>query len=143
MMTKDEALKMAIEHIERGGATTERKVVINACKEALDTEQVREDLPAQEPVAWMNVSKDAGFKQVTVFQEPTSKKSIPLYTHPHQWQGLTDERYEYRIKPQPKEPQYLYVSQGLDGNFSCRKERHGFEYIGEYIGKIKLEVDDA
>jgi hypothetical protein len=90
-MTKDEALKMAIEHIERGGATTERKVVINACKEALDTEQVREDLPAQEPVAWMNVSKDAGFKQVTVFQEPTSKKSIPLYPHPHQWQGLTDD----------------------------------------------------
>lgn len=90
-MTKDEALKMAIEHIERGGATTERKVVINACKEALDTEQVREDLPAQEPVAWMNVSKDAGFKQVTVFQEPTSKKSIPLYLHPHQWQGLTDD----------------------------------------------------
>jgi hypothetical protein len=27
---------MAIEHIERDGATTERKVVINACKEALE-----------------------------------------------------------------------------------------------------------
>ena len=49
---------------------------------------------------------------------------------------------EYRIKPQPKEPQYLYVFQSLSGNFSCRKERHAFEYIGEYIGKIKLEVDD-
>ena len=54
----------------------------------------------------------------------------------------SDDDFEYRIKPQPKEPQYLYVFQSLGGNFSCRKERHGFEYIGEYIGKIKLEVDD-
>jgi hypothetical protein len=44
---------------------------------------------------------------------------------------------------QPKEPQYLYVFQSLSGNFSCRKERHAFEYIGEYLGKIKLEVNDA
>jgi hypothetical protein len=49
---------------------------------------------------------------------------------------------QYRIKPQPKKPQYLYVFQTSSGNFSCRKKRHGFEYIGEYIGKIKLEVDD-
>lgn len=51
--------------------------------------------------------------------------------------------YEYRIKPQPIEPQYLYVFQSLSGNFSCRKERHAFEYIGEYIGKIKLESGDG
>jgi hypothetical protein len=56
---------------------------------------------------------------------------------------LTNEGIEYRIKQQPKEPQYLYVFQSLSGNFSCRKERHAFEYIGEYLGKIKLEVDDA
>ena len=48
----------------------------------------------------------------------------------------------YRIKPQPKEPQYMYIFQSSSGNFSCRKERHAFEYIGEYIGKVKLEVDD-
>ena len=48
----------------------------------------------------------------------------------------------YRIKPQPKEPQYLYVY--------WNKEKYQVElYCGEgegdgytYIGKIKLEQDD-
>ena len=53
-----------------------------------------------------------------------------------------DDEFEFRIKPQPKEPQYLYVFKSLSGNFSCRTERNAFEYIGEYLGKIKLEVDD-
>jgi hypothetical protein len=51
--------------------------------------------------------------------------------------------YQFRIKPQPKEPQYLYVFKSLSGNFSCRTERNAFEYIGEYLGKIKLENDDG
>ncbi len=51
--------------------------------------------------------------------------------------------YQYRIKPQPKEPQYLYVFLNLSGQIFGRKERHAFAYIGEYIGKIKLEVEDA
>jgi len=49
---------------------------------------------------------------------------------------------EYRIKPQPKEPQYLYVYADLELDTSsykvCRREGN----FGEYIGKIKLEVDD-
>ena len=48
------------------------------------------------------------------------------------------EEYEYRIKPQPKEPQYLYVSQGNDG-----KPELSFIDHQESIGKIKLEIDDA
>jgi hypothetical protein len=44
---------------------------------------------------------------------------------------------EYRIKPQPKEPQYLYVSRGLNGSpFISFIDHQGC------IGKIKLEVDD-
>jgi hypothetical protein len=52
-----------------------------------------------------------------------------------------DEDTEYRIKPQPKEPQYLYVYYDTDEDeikveiIECGE---GFEYIG----KIKLEVDD-
>ena len=48
-----------------------------------------------------------------------------------------DERYEYRIKPQPKEPQYLYVSKGDNG-----KPELSFIDHQESIGKIKLESDD-
>ena len=50
-----------------------------------------------------------------------------------------DDWWEYRIKPQPIEPQYLYVYGYLENqNISFEKS------IGmPYIGKIKLEVDDA
>ena len=50
----------------------------------------------------------------------------------------TDE-IEYRIKPQPKEPQYLKIYGWLEnGNVSlCAKPDY------PYIGKIKLEVDDV
>jgi hypothetical protein len=45
---------------------------------------------------------------------------------------------EFRIKPQPKEPQYLYVSQAHDG----KPDISFLDHQG-CIGKIKLEVDDV
>jgi hypothetical protein len=43
---------------------------------------------------------------------------------------------KYRIKPQPKEPQYINVYGWLEnGNIT-------FKQYGPYLGKIKLEVDD-
>ena len=56
---------------------------------------------------------------------------------------------EFRIKPQPKEPQYLYVYQlGFEYRFSSEKKNEmqfsaGMAmYNCKYIGKIKLEQDD-
>lgn len=53
----------------------------------------------------------------------------------------TREDWEYRIKLQPKEPQYLYVY------YDTNEDEIKVEIIEcgegfEYIGKIKLEVDD-
>jgi hypothetical protein len=51
-----------------------------------------------------------------------------------------NEYTEYRIKPQPKEPQYLYAYERIDnGNikFSPRLQETGSAF--KYIGKIKLE----
>jgi hypothetical protein len=52
------------------------------------------------------------------------------------------EGVEYRIKPQPKEPQYLYVYQ--DGLITCALSmlapNEMLDY--EYKGKIKLEDED-
>ena len=55
------------------------------------------------------------------------------------------ECLEFRIKPQPKEPQYLYVwhepkygKSYITANTSVHSIPAGYEYIG----KIKLEVDD-
>jgi hypothetical protein len=55
------------------------------------------------------------------------------------WSG----NIKYRIKPQPKEPQYMYVYR-MAG-------QHNVEFrfwdtktdAPTYVGKIKLEVDDA
>ena len=53
---------------------------------------------------------------------------------------------EFRIKPQPKEPQYLYVYQSFGEPESKPKVSLSIEkqdYVMQtYIGKIKLEQDD-
>jgi hypothetical protein len=57
-----------------------------------------------------------------------------------------NDEYEYRIKPQPKEPQYLYawldkgdenIQWDYDKPTSIKEDD-----LYKYIGKIKLEVDD-
>jgi hypothetical protein len=66
------------------------------------------------------------------------------------WYLITDigefsiDYMDYRIKPQPKEPQYLYVYHGKtsDGGIGMWFERQQVPYIeGGYIGKIKLEQE--
>ena len=55
------------------------------------------------------------------------------------------EDIEYRIKPQPKEPQYLYVyeSKSADGVTDTGLDKEP-KYPNDWktIGKIKLEADD-
>ena len=52
--------------------------------------------------------------------------------------------FEFRIKPQPKEPQYLYVYEDSNGcSLSLGKGKWETMYGSKYLGKIKLEVDDA
>jgi hypothetical protein len=92
MMTKDEALKMAIEqlwacsmlmNLDHSDYLYENVIAAHdACKEALEQ-------PAQQPVAWIKQWKNMfGNHKDIVFIETDGYS--PLYTHPHQWQGLTD-----------------------------------------------------
>jgi hypothetical protein len=126
-MTKDEALKMAINELEAEWPSVNRAYAVKACKEALEQ-------PAQEPVEVYGILDDGDYVSVeatkegaikqcefmnkhdcnctykplytrhTPAQEPygwydnhdihserQSNESIALYTHPHQWQGLTDD----------------------------------------------------
>jgi hypothetical protein len=58
------------------------------------------------------------------------------------WMVMSDPDWdcydvEYRIKPQPKEPQYLYFY-NAGGMVSCEKERL-VGWDGVLLGKIKLE----
>ena len=117
MSSKDEALKMAIETLEKHGFMEDSTFddVVKACKEALEqpayeTESWKNNMkesekilakakfaneqPAQEPVAWIYEWEDEKAAKLTFY--PDSKaKVIPLYTHPApSWQGLSvDERY--------------------------------------------------
>jgi hypothetical protein len=68
-----------------------------------------------------------------------------LDCEPYWWQ----EDMQFRIKPQPKEPQYLYVYSGK-GKVVLNESKYpelitqidgDYEAIS-YIGKIKLEQDD-
>lgn len=102
LVSKDTALKMAIDALELCDgnglkdydfciAIHKCKTALNACKEALDTEQVREGVEPAQPVAWMvfdvygngeyvpNDNNKFFTKQTTATQKP-----IPLYTHPAQ-----------------------------------------------------------
>jgi hypothetical protein len=86
-MTKDKALEIAIEALETAEIQSEydglSKLIfeaINACKEALEQ-------PTQEPVAWMNDIAFSMDKELL----GTRGRIVALYTHPHQWVGLTDD----------------------------------------------------
>lgn len=51
--------------------------------------------------------------------------------------------YQYRIKPQPKEPQYLYVYKDFGEVCILEDKFADFAKNIIYIGKIKLESDDV
>lgn len=58
-----------------------------------------------------------------------------------------DSDWEYRIKPTPKEPQYLYVYKGGLGDAIALNQYYpdsGYVNTKDFmcIGKIKLEQDD-
>jgi hypothetical protein len=94
-MTKDEALRLALEALEESHPEAYRHT-ITAIKAALEQ-------PEPEPVAWMNkhgACISAVFKDV---EANADEYNIPLYTTPpkREWVGLTDEeRIEIRSKVQ-------------------------------------------
>ena len=56
-------------------------------------------------------------------------------------QHLWDNHYEYRIKPQPKEPQYLYVYG--NGHVTMVSLEKAEDNSGvPLVGKIKLETEE-
>jgi len=65
---------------------------------------------------------------------------IEMYMH-DKWTSIDNPQWhqynEYRIKPQPKEPQYLYAYQGKN-QIWFSGHNHSNE-LNNCIGKIKLE----
>ena len=86
-MTKDEALHKALKVLnclnnERVYETTWVKGAINACEEALEQ-------PTQEP---MIIKQDNGMVLKLGYDDLPN--GTPFYTHPKEWQGLSDDELE-------------------------------------------------
>jgi len=105
-LTKDEALKLALEALEYRGASTWLKhgIAVEAIKEALAQ-------PAQKPVAWGVFEgnlHDIFFTQAEAQKMAELKgshaKVRPLYTAPPQrpWVGLTDEEIDFIVSTKCK-----------------------------------------
>ena len=103
-MTKDEALKLALEALEDIGdewgftsqrTVPKRKEAITAIKEALmsGTDGAQ---PEQEPVAWLNEEKKIIYWHNTHETDDYHgfKRTTPLYTTPPQRKPLTDEEIQ-------------------------------------------------
>ena len=68
------------------------------------------------------------------------------FDNPHHWHVINNPEWDaehlvFRIKPQPKEPQYLYVYYDADKTDFEFWDKTLDEPIGnkDYIGKIKIE----
>ena len=98
MDKKDEVLKMANEALDEYPVSTGKlRIALEACKEALEQ-------PAQEPVAWYwdnfrDGKPHADVKRGSPKLDGIFGTPIPLYTHPHQWQGLTDDEIQNIMWP--------------------------------------------
>jgi hypothetical protein len=122
MMTKDEALRMAIQALEEAreqlGGLPPLEKLIQDCKEALEQPaqkhetwiDVNDKLPEPE-INFLSFSKTYGY-QVSMYSNnpfnstllPTFERlkidkwmPIPVYTLPHQWQGLTDNEMVSKV----------------------------------------------
>jgi hypothetical protein len=103
-MTKDEALKLALEALENISTALREDDVLGSDSELMlnAITAIKEALaqPAQEPVAWINAEKRTfEWNGPVLWNTPTvaSLNKIPLYTAPQQrpWVGLTElERAE-------------------------------------------------
>ena len=132
MMTKDEALKMAIDWFERPQYDEYMNDVLDACKEALEqpaqepvsktaerdynfmrdlaigTEDILNEILSAKPIGYVDEEqfrrwealKGTQYESVertmlpfstTPYKDDLTDCSLPLYTHSHQWQGLTDD----------------------------------------------------
>jgi len=104
-MTKDEALKMAIDLTERfldfdGISSSDYIDVRDACKEALEQ-------PTQEPVGAVQ-------EGIVSWYVAPPKNGTLLYTHPHQWQGLTDDEIKQIWLKLLQFPNHFDISRAIE-----------------------------
>ena len=132
-MTKDEALKMAIEDLEVVWGKDRESVI--ACREALeqptnmvtipldkleDMQRRLKEQPTQEP---MIIKQDNGMVLKLGYDDLPN--GTPFYTHPKEWQGLSDDEIEEALSG--TDPNFIHGSctQGILWAEAKLKEKNG------------------
>jgi hypothetical protein len=134
-MTKDKALKMAIEAMTLPNNFS-FLMAITACKEALEQPSVAElndeylrdtyvqglSQPAQEPVAWMN---DIAYSDEIDNLPANRGEIIPLYANPAtSWQGLSDgELSELLVSKGETSIKYLDFARAIEQALKEKNEK--------------------
>ena len=142
-MTKDEALKMAIERLKTYHSVfckNDDSKYIDEIIKALEQpakrnlyEEIKEGIEdlskqrlAQEPFAYCYVERDTSADMLTFDDEPNKAVPniiFPLYTHPHQWQGLTNDEIDAEAL---KDDGAAYFALGaLWANEKLKEKNHG------------------
>ena len=89
----------------------------------------------KEIIAWAN-----GAEIEQRCHSPSIKEIIWSDWEQFDGEWTEEKHWEYRIKPEPKEPQYLYVVRHPQNGSLMLSEYHD---SGEwFVGKIKLEQDE-
>ena len=105
-MTKDEALRLAVAALKKSKDSLAEELsdwaidpplphvleAHDACEPAIKACEAALAQPKPEPVAWMD-----GYRNIYSLEEIAAgclEASIPLYTHPKEWQNLTDEEID-------------------------------------------------
>jgi len=93
-IARDSEFKEALEQPEIGDA--EIKQMLNDIEYYQKRIEALEQ-PAQEPVAWMLMGIEDQKPKLLTLQiiDNVEGTWTPLYTHPHQWQGLTDDEIRH------------------------------------------------
>ena len=81
-------------------------------------------------------------KEIKAWADGAAIETLHEGVWKHVFSPAWTEFAEYRIKLQPKEPQYLYVFSDNKGEQILRTHT-GQNRHETYIGKIKLESDDG
>ena len=80
-------------------------------------------------------------KEIKAWADGEAIETLQEGVWKHVFSPAWTEFAEYRIKLQPKEPQYLYAFLDASANTFLRIHS-GSNKCDTYLGKIKLEVDD-
>ena len=84
--------------------------------------------------------KHKWYKEIQAWSEGAE---IEIYMH-YKWADIDTPQWhqdkEYRIKPQPKQPKYLYAYI-FNGTAMLTETKAGAANGGRYIGKIEVQDD--